>query len=237
MKGEVAVEVGVVVRQKMRVGDGKAIPMFDAPLREKGVERPLVVELAWHEQALELRRLHVLTCGVALAHHEREAITVDVFRDPARVLLVGPPIARDGTHVTPRLQDGLGAVGRDPRYHMKVNREERLSHRGRDPRDLVPRVEREYVLGDRERHARATHLGGVHISVDPSRRARTIELAADGQHPDLTPLRGAPQTLQPTAVGKSVGPRAQLSRERIVVEVVGAETAMERGEGRHRLGS
>jgi hypothetical protein len=233
--GEVAVEIDGVVADEDRGGHGVAVPGLDRPLRVDLVEGPLVVEAARHQQAGEARRLDQLAGGIDDAHHQRQAVAVDVTGLPARRAAIRPLVAGHRADVAAGAQHGLGPVGAHPRHHVEEDLPEALEHRRREVVGRRLGVQPQDVLGDRQGHARAAQLAGVHVAVDPDRRPDPLGIAADRQEPQLASLGRRAQALQAAQRREGLGPAPQLRGQLGVVEVAGAEALVERVDGRrHR---
>ncbi len=220
---EVAVEIDRVVAEEMRRRDPLAIEVLDRTLRIHLVERSGVLERALDEQPGKPGGVDELAGRIEHAHRERETVAVDVAGDPARRAAVHAVVARHAAHAAAGAQHGLGSIGRDPRHDIEQHVAQALDDRGRQVERLGVEVETQRVLGDRERDARSCELARVDVAVGPGRRADAIGLRPDRDQPHLAALGGLRERRQSRERGIGVTPGAELARELIVIEVVGAK--------------
>ena len=230
--GEVAVEVVEVVGEEVGVGNAPAVEVDDAPLGIELVVRAFVLRAARHHHgrvqrlAVLAAQLHQLAIGRHLAHVRGLAVAVDVPGLPVRVALVGAVVHGAGADVAALLQHLLGAVGGDARHDVEEGGADGVGHVLRDrlaARLVTAAVDREDVLGHRQRDARAAHLGGVHVAVDPDGGAEPVGIAADGEHRDVAPLGALAERGQAHETGVLAGPCGELGGEFGVVEVPGSK--------------
>ena len=153
---EVAVEVGLVVREEVRRRHVAAVEILDDAFRIDLVVRRRIVDRARQQQARELGRLDHLAARVAHAHRQRESVAVDVVAAPVRVGPRRPFVARHRAHVAAVREHRLRAVGRHPRQHVEahVAQARAAAHRGGRARS-TPRRPARGAAGGRPRRSRA----------------------------------------------------------------------------------
>ena len=229
---EIAVEVVQVVAQEVRVRNPLPVEIDDMPFRVQLVERTRVLGQAGHHDrraqshAVCAAQFHELAQRVLLAHVAHEAVAVDVRRFPVGVRAVHAVVHWAGAHVAAGLEDRLGAVGRHARHHVEQRVADRLRHvRGqRLAAGLVAsEMDGDHVLRDRQRHAGAADLGGVHVAVDPDRGPVLLRVAPYRQQRDVAPLSALPEHRQRDEFGVGAGPGGELCVEFGVIKVSGAK--------------
>ncbi len=219
---KVAVQIRLVIGQEIRRRHVLAVEVLDDAFRIDLVVRRRIVDRARQQQSRELGRFDHLAAGIAHAHRQREAVAIDVLTAPVRMRARRPFVARNGPHIAARRHHRFCAVGRHPRQHVEPD----VAQPGQDGVGQVrypllarrAQVHAKDVLGNRQRHARAAQLAGVHVAVDPGTRPRPIGIRAECQEPELPPFRCAADGRHATQFGEGVGPRTDLPRKFVIRE-------------------
>src|SRR5258706_1779900 len=79
------------------------------------------------------------------------------------------------------------------------------------------------VLGHAQSDARSANLRGVHVAVDPYRRARLVGIAPDGQERYCAPLGARPQGRYANDFRVVAGPGFDLVDELGIIQVFGTK--------------
>ena len=191
---EVAVEVVGVVAQEVRLGNGAAVEIGNAPFGIELEVRANVLRQARHHHRGHQRRAVVaaqfnqFTVGVCFAHVADEAVAVDVLGNPACMALMDAVVHGARPHVAATLEHFFGTIGRDARHDVEQRLANGLRHvrgQGLAARFVGALMDGEDVFGDGQRHAGAADFAGVHVAVDPDGRALLPRVAADGQQRDV----------------------------------------------------
>ena len=90
---------------------------------------------------------------------------------------------------------------------------------------VLAAVERDHVLGDGERDARAAELHRVHVAIDPRRGAPPAGLAPDLEDPQVTAFGALADALHPHELRMRVRPVLQHARQLFVSQVLLAKWA------------
>src|ERR1051325_3228324 len=125
---KIAIEVDVVVREKVRIGHVGGVVVLDRALGPPLVERTGILQPARQHHAGQLAVLDEFAGRVLPAQREHHAVAVDVARDPARNRSVLTTIARIGAHVTAVAQHCFGAIRRHARQHVEQDAFQPLAH-------------------------------------------------------------------------------------------------------------
>jgi len=136
-----------------------------------------------------------------------------------------PAVARIRAHHAAAGQHGLRAVGRHARQHVDQNGLEPVFHVGGKIQLVLAPMQRDQVLGDGERHARAAHLHGVHVAIDPRRCARAVGVLADLEQPEIAPFDALADALHAHDAGVCARPVVDDARQLFIANVIGAEWA------------
>src|SRR6266850_4497742 len=86
-------------------------------------------------------------------------------------------------------------------------------------------MDRDHVLGDRERDARAADLDRVHVAVNPRRGARLVGVGSDLEQPEITAFDALADALDADQAWIRFRPVVDDARDLFVAEVIGAEWA------------
>src|SRR4051812_12800441 len=86
-------------------------------------------------------------------------------------------------------------------------------------------MDRDHVLGDSQRDARAANLDRVHVAVDPRGGARLIGILSDLEQPQVAAFDALADTLDAHESWIRLRPVLGDARDFFVLEVIGAEGA------------